>query len=217
MDFNGAINKIMPDVRNGSTEPLIIYRDTSGSWHCDYTQNQYGEVYDWVEDIKAQDPRALVFSGKDFAGGSYPYVHDKVLSARLNAEYRVILSASCNADELLAFTDFLDSHIGGLSQKAVDYLTTLERPLAALIEMCPFDMRTDREGRNYSEGLAADAIDSIENAVRGRLHVHVDKATSETKKPTLQEKLDSAKQKAAMTEAAKKDSRSDKPKNRGRE
>ncbi|MCL2853588.1 MAG: hypothetical protein FWE20_11280 [Defluviitaleaceae bacterium] len=43
MDFNAAINSKMQDVIDGSTEPFIVYRDSSGGWHCDHTQNQYEE------------------------------------------------------------------------------------------------------------------------------------------------------------------------------
>jgi len=54
MDFSSAIHTKMNDVNEGSTEPFIIYRDKDGGWHCDYTQNQYGKTFDWVEDDKAE-------------------------------------------------------------------------------------------------------------------------------------------------------------------
>ena len=57
MTYNALIDKIMPEVNSGSTEPIMIYRDIHGSWHGDFMQNQYGDTFDWVEDI--QDPFAL--------------------------------------------------------------------------------------------------------------------------------------------------------------
>jgi len=39
MTFNAAIEKIMPEVKNASDDPFIIYRDKGGKWHSDFTQN----------------------------------------------------------------------------------------------------------------------------------------------------------------------------------
>ena len=80
MDFSTAIESKMKDVNDGPTESFMIYRDNNGGWHCDYTQNQHGETFDWVMDARTQDPLALTFCGKDFASGSFPYVYDVVLS-----------------------------------------------------------------------------------------------------------------------------------------
>ena len=179
MDFSGAINRIMPDVQSGSTEPFIIYRDSHGGWHGDHTQNQYGEQFDWVEDVPTQDPLALVFSGKDFAGGSYPSVYDKVLSIRVYLESVIDIFSDRDTSRINALANFFKDNVGAFSHEATDYLTTLERPLAALAEMCPLDMTTEREDWKYNEDLAADAIDQIESAVRDRLHINVDKPEPE--------------------------------------
>ena len=131
MQFSSAIEKIMPDVRNGSDEPFVIYRDGSGDWHCDFTQNQYGEPYDWVEDIKKIDPLAVTFKCSDFANGSQPYVYDKALAARFRAEYE---NTFINADmgELRALVNFLEDNLGELSSEATDYITGFYAPLAEL-------------------------------------------------------------------------------------
>ena len=183
MDFRGAINRIMPDVQGGSNEPFIIYRDGHGGWHGDHTQNQYGEQYDWVNGAKEQDPFAVEFKGEDFANGSFPYVYDTVLCNRLRVEYFAAKFSDEDDVRLPAFLSFFAENAGSFSHTVTDYLTTLERPLAALAEMCPFNMNTEHDGWSYDEGLAQDAISRIENAVSDRLHIHVDKPISERQAP----------------------------------
>ena len=58
MNSSSIIEKIMPEVQNGSDEPFVIYRDAIGDWHRNFTQNQYGEPFDWVEDIKKTKTRS---------------------------------------------------------------------------------------------------------------------------------------------------------------
>ena len=183
MTFNQAVEHIMPEVRNGSIEPFIIYRDSGGDWHSDFINNQYGEVFDWVEDAKAKDPLAVIMTGKDFAKGSYPYVYDAVLVARLRAEYAYAAQSGAvtgaNYKELYALVNFFDDNVGEFSHKLTDYLGTLERPLAALQEMCPFSLTTDYEGWTYDEESAQKAIDYIENEVNDRLHSYPDDVVPE--------------------------------------
>jgi hypothetical protein len=56
------IDKIIPYVKSGSTEPFIVHRDKNGGWHCDNTQNQYGEGFDWVDSIIRKKTRSLSLS-----------------------------------------------------------------------------------------------------------------------------------------------------------
>ena len=168
MIFNAAIEKIMPDVQTGSQEPFVIYRDTYGEWHCDFTQNQYGEVYDWVEAVKEQDPLALTYKGADFSKGSFPFVYDSVLCDRIRAEYDIARSSGKDDDKLHALVCFFNDNISELSFEVTDYLTTLERPLTALNEMCPINLTTDFDGWSFNLDLQDDAIDYIEIAVGER-------------------------------------------------
>lgn len=179
MDFNSAIKSMMQDVNDGSQEPFIIYRDNNGDWHSDYTQNQYGETFDWVTEAKEQDYLALEYKGSDFSKGSFPYVYDAVLCDRIRAEYYLARSSGKDNDTLHALTCFFNDNVSELSHTVTDYLTTLDRPLAALGEMCPFDLATDFEGWSFNVDLAADAIDYIENAVHDRLHISNDKPVPE--------------------------------------
>jgi hypothetical protein len=178
VDFKTAINKIMNDVKDGSTEPFIVYRDQSGGWHCDHTKNQFGNTFDWVEDVK--DPFAIIYTGKDFSNGSFPSVYDTMLFDRLRAEYYDEQSSDAYSENLNALTCLFYDRAGEFSSEITDYLTTLERPLAALAEMCPLDITSDIQGDwGYDVELASDAINFIEKAVKDRLHTHVDKPAPE--------------------------------------
>ena len=169
MDFSSAIHTKMKDVNEGSTEPFIIYRDKDGGWHCDYTQNQDGKTFDWVEDAKAEDPLAVIYTGKDFAKASFPLVCDTVLYDRIRSEYYIDRSSGRDSDSLNALTCFFYDNKGAFNDNAINYLASLERPLAALAKMCPIDLAADNEGWSYNEGLAQKAIDYIENEVNNRL------------------------------------------------
>jgi len=169
MDFKSAINRIMPDVNSGSKEPFIVYRDKKG-WHCDHTQNQYGERFDWVEGIKEQDCLALEYKGSDFNKSSYQSVYESVLSDRVRSEYQIVSAYGKYSDNAYALAFFFGNIVGDLPDVVTDYLTTLERPLAALTEMCPHNLFIGYEYGAYDEEMADKAVSCIENAVYDRLH-----------------------------------------------
>jgi hypothetical protein len=179
MDFSSVIQSKMQDIRDGSSEPFLLYRDTNGGWHCDYTQNQYGDTYDWVEDTKAQDPLAIFYRGKDFSVASFPVVYDTMLYDRIKAEYYIARSSGRDSDEIHAMTCFFQDNVGAFSHKFTDYLTTLERPLAVLMEMSPFSLATDHEHWTYNENFAQEAVRFMENVVSDRLSSKFDKPMPE--------------------------------------
>jgi hypothetical protein len=170
MDFNSALQTKMRDINDGSTEPFIVYRDKDGGWHCDHTQNQYGETFDWVDDVSEKDPLSLIYTGKDFSMASFPSVCDKILYDRLRSEYYIERSSGRDTDNLNAITCFIQDNISALSNDVTSYLTTLEHPLDSLADMCP-DMTTNYEGWSYNEAIADDAVTRIEGAVKDRLHI----------------------------------------------
>ena len=163
MTFDEAIKKIMPDVERGYNDPLILYRDKSDEWHCDYTTNQYGETFDWVEEAKEQDPLAVEFAGKDFSKGSFSYVYDAVLCNRLQMEYDCIKESGIDMGNLNAHLNFFEDNVGEFSEDTMEYLTMLDNPLTALADMSDYDMTTTREDCTYNEGLTEDAIKRIED------------------------------------------------------
>jgi len=173
MTFSSVINKIMPEVDSGSTEPFVIYRDKHGEWQGDFTQNQYGETFDWVMDAHDNDPFAITRTGKYFAQASAPSVYDKVLCDRIRAEYDYAAQSGqitgATYKELHALVNFFEDNVGLFHKSVTDYLTTIDKPLNALEEMCPLYLSTDDGSLAYDEDLAEKAITYIENEVNDRL------------------------------------------------
>jgi hypothetical protein len=147
MTFNEVIEKFMFQVESGSKEPFIIFKDENGRWYGDLTQNQYGDTFHWVEDIK--DPFALTITGDDFVNGSFPYVYDKLLNERLRAEYENTVIANADPNELKALMNLLEENIGEFSSEVTDYLTTRDKPLAALYEMTPIGLAGNNPDYEY--------------------------------------------------------------------
>jgi len=174
MDFNSAIRELTQIVKSGKPEPLIFYRDTGGDWHCDHTQNQFGEVFEWVEGAKAQDPLALELTGKEFSKAGFPDTYGYVLSKRVNKEYRLAKDTGKGSDNIYALAKFFENHASSFSDRVTEYLADIGRPLNALQEMCPFRLTTDFAGHSYNESLALETIDCIEKSVRERLHCYPD-------------------------------------------
>jgi hypothetical protein len=185
MDFQSVINSIMKDVNDGSNEPFIIYRDNERIWQRDYTQNQYGETYNWVESVKESDPFATTFTGKYFTKDNAASVYDEVLSGRVFAEFYHNRDSGLydgsfiegfledvDENEAYALACFFKENIGSFSLKTKNYLAALDRPFTALVEMCPFDLETEDKDCFYNVSLAKDAIESIENAVSNNLSVY---------------------------------------------
>jgi hypothetical protein len=169
MKFNAVIDKIMPDVENGSDEPFIIYRDANGGWHCDHARNQYGETYDWVEDVKSADALAITFTGADFSRASFPMVYDKVLTARLRAEYDASFRHSDPGD-YRALVNFLEDNMSALTFEVTEYLSQYDRPLAAIDRMLNISLRSDDPNEYYDEKKANEAIEIIENKIGGLIN-----------------------------------------------
>ena len=165
MTFNQAINGIMDAVRSGSDEPFIIYRDGSGDWHGDSTQNQYGETFEWVEDVKQNDMFALTFKGSDFADGSFPYVCDKVFIARLRAEYDTSFSGITSDAERIALINFLEDNVGEFSPDVIEYLTTCDKPFTTIEGMNPFVLADEHSDVGYNDNNKWKLLDIIENKI----------------------------------------------------
>ena len=170
MDFGSVINKIMRDIDNGSTEPFLIYRDSDGGWHCDHTQNQHGEIFDWVDDAKARDSLSAEYTSAGFSCGSFAFVYDEVFRDRIRAEYDIARCSGKDSGNLHALVRFIIDNTSELSPETMQYLTSIERPLAALNDLCPVIVDTLDEGMSCSEAVTADAISYIEGAVHSRLN-----------------------------------------------
>jgi len=167
MDYNSMIEKIMPEIRNESKEPFIIYRDIQGDWHSDFTKNQYGEIFDWVDDIK--DPFAVTFTGEDFNKGSFSYVYDKIFTERLRAEYDNAVFANTDFKELGALMNLIEENMSEFTHEETDYLTMLDKPLAALYEMNSVSLVSDNPDYDYDYNKTGDFFSVIGNEIEIRI------------------------------------------------
>jgi hypothetical protein len=175
MDFSVMAKSIMPEVESGGTDPMLIYRDAERGWQWDFTHNQYGDEFDWVQDVKERDPFAVTVTGKDFSNGSYPFVYDTILTDRLRAEYTHMAKTGAASEQALleynALYRLFEDHAAEFSPQTAAYLPTLDKPLAALRDLCGSSVRAKMFDRTYSDDLVSDSIDRIENAVAGVLRI----------------------------------------------
>ena len=169
MNFRSAIDAAQADIQGGFNDPFMIYRDNNGEWQVEYPAAANGETADWVAGAKEQDPFAAELSAGDFISSDYSDVYDTVLLNRLRAEFYAERASGGDWEHLSAFVNFMEDNVDEFSRKTKDYLITLDKPFAELAKMCPFNMATEHEGRNFNESLAPDAVDYIENAVYDRL------------------------------------------------
>jgi hypothetical protein len=169
-DFSAAINAIMPLVKDKDTSvPFIISRHNN-EWSVNYVA-EAGKAKQFLEEVREngysgeniKDPFAVMFTGYDFSSGSLPYVYDKVFTARLRAEYDATEPGAANKDELRAVVNFMEDYIGDFSATATEYLVRYDRPLAAIADMLPIDLKSDFSA--YNENNAQKAIDFIEHRV----------------------------------------------------
>lgn len=144
MMYAEAIEAIMPDVRGGSMEPFWITRSTDGSW-------------DVRRDDAGGDPFAIQLNGAGFDRGSFPFVYDKVFTARLRKECEQAESLGGSTPEMTELVELFEDYASEFSSVVTDYLAEVDRPLEALCRM---------------NVLGADAnavIDRIEGIVENRM------------------------------------------------
>ena len=168
MDFNCIINKILPEVANGSNEPFIIYCGRNGGWECSYSQNQYSETYDWVEDVYNSDPLARIFKGSEFSQHSFAYVCGKVLAGRMSDEHHdTRYPDETYSKRACAILFCFEENISKFSPEVVEYLTTLDKPLAALYHMTALtiDLRSNDPTTAYYENKSRQFIGRVEQQV----------------------------------------------------
>jgi hypothetical protein len=87
--------------------------------------------------------------------------------------------------EPYALMRFFEDNVSAFDHKTTDYLAALERPFAALREMCPFNLATNHGDWRYNHDLAADAIDKIETAVEQRLEIEAAGGRISDAKPNI--------------------------------
>ena len=179
MTYNAVIEKIMPEVEIGSKEPIMIYRDNKGCWHGDHTYNQYGEKFEWVDDI--QDPFAVTIKGYDMSNGSFPYVYDRILNERFRAEYEASNFVGEDKKEFNALINLFEENICEFSAEVMDYMTTLEKPLTDVFEMTSISLKSEDANLDYNSYKIGEFVEAVEQEVERRLGNHKKEDRSESR------------------------------------
>ena len=210
MTYEQAIEKIMPDVDNGSKEPFIIYRDFKGDWHADFVYEQLEDKHNLHKNImKRIDPLALMFTGIDFSKGSYSYVFDTVICNRVRAEwnlnnngdYRTSYYISLEKRDTEALINLFEDNVGEFSNNVMNHLVSTQKPLSELARLCPYKLYTYDTEYGYNMRLASKAMDRIEFSLYKRNHLNKERTMMQKPVPiikhlSLAQKLNKAKDKA---------------------
>lgn len=168
MKFNEAIYEIMPLVDDGDKiTPFIISRQ-NGEWNVNYPKPPE-KTQEFIDKIKQTDPFAITMTGYDLAKGSFPYVYDRILNERLRNEYENAVFTNTDLNELKALINLVEENIGEFSSDVVEYITTFDRPLAALYEMTSISLVSDDPDYDYDSEKIGELVDVIENEVDERL------------------------------------------------
>jgi len=148
MKFCSVIEEIMREVDGGSKRPFIIYRNKSGRWNYSFTKDLEGNDIGYPRGTS--DPFATVHCGEDFARGSFSTVYDRVLVARLFAEYHAFSDDDESKEEFNALANIVEDNIGYLSQNVIDYILRCKNPLATIGGAISFSIKGD-SGEIYDE------------------------------------------------------------------
>jgi hypothetical protein len=181
--FSDAISEIMPLVKERENMPFIIYRktdDTNAPWFVMYPYPaETAKIV--LNQQKELDPYAVMFTGADFSDASLATVHDKVLCARLRAEYAAEPFGTLHDGEFRAVMNTVEENIGRLSSQAVNYLLELDRPLRELYELSPVPLYN----RNApDEPYDADRIDEFFEYVEYQIEDAISQRESEQHEQT---------------------------------
>ncbi|GHV12271.1 hypothetical protein FACS1894219_04860 [Clostridia bacterium] len=176
--FDKMIDKIKPEVVAAGDEPFIIYRDVDGGWHSDFTQNHYGEPYEWIESTMDSDKAAFVARGQDFKSAKTQELYNDVLCLRLRYEYYNVSTYDMSAEhrKLYSLLNFFEDNVAKFSPGTLNYLIQFDRPLCFLDKNCSYNLETEHAGWSYNKSLAADAVDKIEKKVDDIINLPKDEA-----------------------------------------
>jgi hypothetical protein len=161
MTFNELIDSLMSHVNEAS----VIWKK-DGGWNIDYINIPNEKIGAYLEKVRAgDDPFAISVTGKDFSRASFPMVFDKVLAARLRAEYEAVPYGAATLNELNALVNLFEDYSGSFSSEVCDYLAAVERPLYTLYEIKPMLIWQEGSDFGYDEEKADELIEFIENHV----------------------------------------------------
>ena len=169
MNFNEVIENIIPLVNDGDkSTPFIISRQNN-EWVVNYPYPAE-KAQEFFNNIKKIDPFAVMMTGDELAKGSFPYVYDRILTERLNAEYDNTIFINTDLDELNALINLVEENISEFTHEETDYLTTLDKPLAALYEMNSISLVSDNSDYDYDYDKIGDFFSIVGNEIEKRIN-----------------------------------------------
>jgi len=154
-------------VNEASKIPFVIWRN-DGKWNLDYIGIAENSPKAYLAEVEAKDPYALMLNGTGFSRGSFSFVYDKVLIARLYKEYQSIQTDEAHTEKLYAIANFIEDNLSEMSHETSEYLTTLKQPLAFLDEILPISIQGEKG--DYDEDKKDEAIDLIELHIKERIN-----------------------------------------------
>jgi hypothetical protein len=171
MTLNDAIHEVMPIVIDGDkSKPFIISRQHD-EWVVQYpypiNANRH-YVRDELAAVREKDPFAESYDGFEFEepGLSETDVLNVVLADRIHREAQLIHERpGMDIKRIHAFAEFCKDYIAEFSDTVKEYLTTVDKPFAALYAMFPFNMTAGYEGRRYDETMTWDVLSYIEQGI----------------------------------------------------
>jgi hypothetical protein len=175
MEFSDAIDAIMPLVMEGSDLPFAITHE-NGYWNINYfaldenATKAESEVQSskYLALLRERDPYVVQHSGAEFNGGSFGFVHDDVLRARLRAEYDGEAFEALQGGEFKALVNAFEDNIGRFSQQALDYLLEFNDPLHKLYDMNPIPLYSPDE--KYDEDRLDKFFEHIESQIEEKIY-----------------------------------------------
>ncbi|GHU35770.1 hypothetical protein FACS1894105_05020 [Clostridia bacterium] len=166
-NFSDAIDEIIPFVEERDKDtPFIIMRNTGDAYLPWFVEYSYSEdaAKDALRECRESDPYAVKFTGADFNGGSFDFVYDKVLCARLRAEYDAEPFGMLHVGEFRALINAVEDNIGSFSQHTIDRLLWYDKPLRALYDINPVPLydRDNPDGELYERDKVDEFVEAIE-------------------------------------------------------
>jgi hypothetical protein len=132
MTYSKAIEEIMPLVNaDDSTQHFIVFKQDH-EWQVDYADISDSDFEARFAHIKKKDPYALMHIGSDFAGGSYSYAYDTIISERLTLEDDALNYENPDAKE---FIDDIEDAFACLSPESAEYIANLDKPMKWISEI----------------------------------------------------------------------------------
>ena len=156
----------MPLVNESDKDTPFVISNQNGKWVVNYPYPAE-TTQEFLKNIRQIDPLAVTFTGWDFAKGSFQYVYDRTFTERLRVEY-YFHNNGADVKERLSLLNLIEENLGEFSPEGLDYIITLEKPLATLYEMKQTRLISDNPNHYYNLDKVTEFVDTVENEINNR-------------------------------------------------